>query len=140
MLRQTVALQYIRVNMEQYGRLELQDKARAVLERGEVFLCKDPMTKSMASGSSRGRSGRANKAAHAALDPADVELLSVLKGLRMEFARKLGKPAFVVFSDATLLDMVARKPDDRESMLSVSGVGPSKFERFGEAFLDALQG
>jgi ATP-dependent DNA helicase RecQ len=120
--------------MEQYGRLELLPKARDVLDQGKAFLCKDPVTQSKP----KARSGRANRVAHAALEPADVERLTQLKALRMDFARQIGKPAFVVFSDATLLDMVARRPTDKASMLEVSGVGPSKYERFGEAFLAAL--
>ena len=58
----------------------------------------------------------------------------------MDFAKQLGKPAFVVFSDATLIDMVKRKPKSRGDMLDVSGVGPSKFEKFGDAFLAELKG
>jgi ATP-dependent DNA helicase RecQ len=74
------------------------------------------------------------------LDHKDTEVLSRLKALRMDFAKQLGKPAFVVFSDATLIDMVSKKPKSREDMLDVSGVGPSKFDRFGEAFLAELAG
>ena len=58
----------------------------------------------------------------------------------MDVAKQLGKPAFVVFSDATLIDMVKRKPKSRGDMLDVSGVGPSKFEKFGDAFLAELKG
>jgi len=57
----------------------------------------------------------------------------------MEFAREIGKPAFVVFSDATLMDMVRKTPTDRSEMLEVSGVGETKFDRYGEAFLDAIR-
>ena len=122
--------------MEAYGRLELLPKARAVLEAGELFLCKDPTVK---------RSGgkkviRAADRYQSDLGSGDSELLSRLKALRMDFARELGKPAFVVFSDATLIDMVERKPKTQEEMLAVSGVGPSKFERFGEAFLSEIAG
>jgi len=58
----------------------------------------------------------------------------------MDFAKQLGKPAFVVFSDATLIDMVTKRPTNREEMLDVSGVGPSKYDRFGEAFLAEIAG
>jgi len=57
----------------------------------------------------------------------------------MEFSREIGKPAFVVFSDATLMDMVAKIPSTREEMLDVSGVGETKFDRYGEAFLDTIR-
>lgn len=136
LLRQAVALQYIHVDMENYGRLELLSKAREVLEQGEPFLCKDPAVRTKASQ----KSTRQKRIANAALAPEDTELLTRLKTLRMDFARQLGKPAFVVFSDATLLDMVSRKPRTKNDMLDVSGVGPSKFDRFGEAFLAEIAG
>jgi len=69
----------------------------------------------------------------------EQSLLAKLKSLRMEFSREIGKPAFVVFSDATLMDMVVKTPTNRDEMLDVSGVGQTKFDRYGEAFLDAIR-
>jgi len=137
LLRQAVALRYLNVNMEAYGRLEIRPKARAVLEDGEPFNCKDPAVKR----ASKTRASRSSaKMQRAELIGEETELLSRLKALRMDFAKQLGKPAFVVFSDATLIDMVSRKPKTREEMLEVSGVGPSKLERFGDAFLGEIVG
>ena len=50
-----------------------------------------------------------------------------------------GVPAFVVFSDATLKGLAAAKPTKPQEMLRVSGVGPAKLERYGEAFLSAIR-
>ena len=137
LLRQAVALRYLNVNMEAYGRLEIRPKARAVLEDGEPFNCKDPAVKR----ASKTRANRSSaKMQQAEFRGEETELLSRLKALRMDFAKQLGKPAFVVFSDATLIDMVSRKPKTREEMLEVSGVGPSKLERFGDAFLGEIVG
>jgi ATP-dependent DNA helicase RecQ len=47
-------------------------------------------------------------------------------------------PPYVVFSDATLLEMASVRPRNPEQMLSVSGVGPTKLEHYGERFLKAL--
>ena len=137
LLRQAVALRYLNVNMEAYGRLEIRAKAQAVLDGREPFNCKDPTVKRAAKTT---RSRTSTKAKTSSLDTKDAELLSRLKALRMDFAKQLGKPAFVVFSDATLIDMVSLKPSNREEMLDVNGVGPSKFERFGEAFIAELEG
>ncbi len=65
-------------------------------------------------------------------------LLAKLKELRMEIARGERVPAFVVFSDATLVDMCAKLPRSEEEMLAVSGVGKVKLERYGGRFLDLL--
>jgi len=137
LLRQAVALRYLNVNMEAYGRLELLAKGRAVLDEGEPFKCKDPTIKRVAR-STKPKSSRVK--ATSEINSKDAELLTRLKALRMDFAKQLGKPAFVVFSDASLIDMVKRKPKTREEMLDISGVGPSKLERFGEAFLAELSG
>ena len=48
-------------------------------------------------------------------------------------------PPFVIFSDATLHDMARLKPRTRPEMLAVSGVGQSKFEKYGEAFMDVTR-
>jgi ATP-dependent DNA helicase RecQ len=61
-----------------------------------------------------------------------------LRSLRKELADSRGIPAYVVFHDTTLREMAARRPSDRSQMLDVTGVGPVKFERYGDAFLQAL--
>ena len=66
-------------------------------------------------------------------------LFEKLRAVRLQFAREQKVSPFVVFSNATLLGLAASKPADRESMLRVSGVGPAKFERYGEAFLAAIR-
>lgn len=86
----------------------------------------------------RARSG--GPAAHPGRDwsEADEALFQRLRALRKEIADAGEVPAYVVFSDATLRDMVEKRPVDEGAMLEVSGVGPVKWERYGEAFLAAL--
>ena len=68
----------------------------------------------------------------------DRELFERLRKLRADIAAGAGVPPYVVFSDKTLKDMCVKKPTDKSSMLDVFGVGESKFEKYGEAFLNAL--
>ncbi|MBK6777806.1 MAG: HRDC domain-containing protein [Flavobacteriales bacterium] len=63
-----------------------------------------------------------------------------LKALRSKLAKALGKPAYIVFSDAALLDMCTRKPATMSAFLQVNGVGEYKAEQFGEAFLEEIAG
>ena len=72
------------------------------------------------------------------VEPEHADLFERLRAVRRELADSRGVPAYVVFHDSTLKEMAARRPRDREQMLAVSGVGPVKFDRYGEAFLDAL--
>jgi ATP-dependent DNA helicase RecQ len=62
-----------------------------------------------------------------------------LKALRRELADSRKVPAYVVFSDATLLAMAARKPQTEEDLATISGVGPKKRVLYGEAFLRLLR-
>ena len=66
-------------------------------------------------------------------------LLSSLKALRKQLANAREVPAYMVFSDATLMDMVSRRPTNEDEMRAVSGVGPKKWAEYGELFLDAIR-
>ncbi|MEO1584677.1 MAG: DNA helicase RecQ [Planctomycetota bacterium] len=61
-----------------------------------------------------------------------------LRALRRRLAEEMGVPPYVVFNDATLRDMVRRKPGSAGQLLEVKGVGRTKADRFGEAFLSEL--
>ena len=69
----------------------------------------------------------------------DAELFDVLKELRMELAKKAEIPAFMVFSNATLVDMAKKKPGTMGEFKRVSGVGEIKAAWYGEAFLRCIQ-
>ena len=56
----------------------------------------------------------------------------------MEIAQKKKVPAFVIFSDATLMDMCGKMPRNEEEFLDVSGVGQVKLEAYGKDFLDVI--
>lgn len=66
-------------------------------------------------------------------------LFERLRALRRELADKLNVPAYVVFSDRTLLEMAEARPRDEADLLGVSGVGEHKLARYGKAFLDAIR-
>ncbi len=70
----------------------------------------------------------------------ESELFERLKALRRRLADERSVPAYVVFSDATLLEMAAYKPRTLGQLAAISGVGPTKLTRYGEAFLAELSG
>jgi ATP-dependent DNA helicase RecQ len=84
------------------------------------------------------RKGRAGKRAEAPGYAVSETLFAKLKELRLEIAREDKVPAFVVFSDATLVDMCVKCPQTEREMLSVSGVGEVKMERYGRRFLQLI--
>ena len=69
----------------------------------------------------------------------DDELYTVLKNLRWKLSRQEGVPVYIIFSNASLEDMARKAPTTMEQFRAVSGVGSVKAERYGEAFLDAIQ-
>ncbi|MBY8976880.1 DNA helicase RecQ [Rhodobacteraceae bacterium NNCM2] len=73
-------------------------------------------------------------------DPADAELFDALRGLRTKLAKARGVPAYVIFTDASLHDMVERKPRTLDEMARCNGVGAKKLSSFGAAFLEVFTG
>ncbi len=69
----------------------------------------------------------------------DQKLWTVLRGLRMELARVQNVPPYVVFHDATLSEMVRRRPQTLEELGALSGIGERKLAAFGEQFLAAIR-
>lgn len=70
--------------------------------------------------------------------PVNADLLDALKALRKSIASKKSVPAYVIFTDATLIDMCKKCPETPDEMLEVSGVGRTKLEKFGKEFLEVI--
>jgi ATP-dependent DNA helicase RecQ len=85
------------------------------------------------------RRGKAAAPAPAELPTSEEETLFLaLKTLRKSLADKRKVPAYVIFSDATLLAMAAARPRTRAQFLAISGVGPKKLASYGDTFLAVL--
>lgn len=70
--------------------------------------------------------------------PVNSDLLDALKALRKSIASQKSVPAYVIFTDATLIDMCKKCPETPDEMLEVSGVGRTKLEKFGKEFLEVI--
>ena len=86
-----------------------------------------------------GASGGEDEAGEELLDY-DEELFARLRALRKRLAEAQHVPAYVVFGDATLLEMAARRPTNDEQLLEITGVGRHKLARYGPAFLGVIAG
>ena len=135
MIRQLVASGFLAIDIQGFGGLRLADKGMALL-KGEAEFRFRPDTVAKP-----GRRPRRKERAEAeALAPEAVELLQELKKLRLDLAHERAVPAYVIFSDKTLIDMAARRPGTREAFAEVSGVGSAKLEQFADIFLEAIAG
>jgi ATP-dependent DNA helicase RecQ len=68
----------------------------------------------------------------------DLVLFTELSQLRQKYAQNMRVPAFVIFGDRSLIEMARVYPTNREEMLKINGVGPIKWERYGQAFLNVI--
>ncbi|MES9835135.1 MAG: DNA helicase RecQ [Candidatus Thiodiazotropha sp.] len=129
--RQLIAHGLLSVDLEGYGGLHLTQASRPVL-RGETPLM---LRKTRKMKPKR----RAKQIDAAEVGDADHALWQALRALRLELAQAQGVPAYVVFHDATLMEMAERRPRDRQQLAMISGVGDHKLARYGDAFLRVLR-
>ncbi|GGN77244.1 DNA helicase RecQ [Nocardia rhizosphaerihabitans] len=131
-VRQLLAGGLLAVHGE-YGVLALTDASNEVLFEGR----KVPMRREPERAA---RPARAAKSAKATVDlPAtDLPLFERLRAWRAATAKEQGVPAYVVFHDATLREIAARKPGSLAELGTVGGVGENKLARYGEGVLAAL--
>jgi len=136
--RQLIARGLLAVDVDGHGSVVLTEASRPVL-RGEQPLHFRHLSKATAKGASgKSRSGKRSKAPIAISD-SDQPLWEALRALRKQLSELASVPAYVVFSDSTLADMIAIKPRDASEMASVSGVGSHKLEQYGEQFLEVIK-
>jgi ATP-dependent DNA helicase RecQ len=69
----------------------------------------------------------------------DAQLLSKLKALRSQLARDAHVPAYVVFSDASLIDMCAKRPQTETAFMTISGVGKAKLQKYAQPFMQIIR-
>ncbi|AID33119.1 ATP-dependent DNA helicase RecQ [Mesorhizobium sp. USDA 4775] len=130
LIRQLVAGGFLEPDPSGHGGLAIAEKGHA-LGRGEIpFHYRVEM---------RSRALRKMRAAEGSgAEGVDASLLATLKSLRLRLAKERQVPAYVVFSDRTLIDMAERRPRDLDAFAEVNGVGGAKLKEFGEIFLKAI--
>ena len=129
--RQLIAQGYLDVDVEGYGALKLTEKCRPLL-RGEVSVELRKLHKAEKS------TVKSERKKHT-LRSVDETLFDALRTLRLEFSAQQGVPPYVIFHDATLLDMARTRPASLEQMRAISGVGEQKLTRYGQRFLEEIR-
>lgn len=128
-MRQLIVQGYLFANDEQYGAIQLAEKARDLLKGNiKLFLRED-----IASEKPIKKARQTVK-----VDAADQDLWEALKACRKTLSDDLGVPPFHIFHDATLMEMMQFRPSSSAELLSINGVGQVKLEKFGEDFLAVL--
>jgi ATP-dependent DNA helicase RecQ len=136
--RQLYAAGIINFDMSSYGRWTVTDRGRLVLRGQETV---ELRREAMSPAAKRGSTGTTRKSAAPAreLNAADRALFDALKAERLRIAKQESVPAYVVLADRSLFDMVHLKPDMRDQMMMVHGVGQAKLEKYGDIFLQVIR-
>ena len=149
LIRQMVSAGLLEVDVAGYSALQVTDKGEA-LTRGQGTFRYRPEEKrtrtkrrgakgAVDSLATRSSAREKTDAAAAALSNRDGDLLHRLKELRLELAKERNAPAYVIFSDKTLIELAATRPANREEFAVVKGVGRAKLDAFAEPFLEAIR-
>jgi ATP-dependent DNA helicase RecQ len=122
-IRELIARGYIHQTQDEYPVVKLTQKSVAVLNGQERIELVKSIKKQFAAITEQ---------------PHDEELFNLLKERRAEFAREENLPAYLIFSDATLLELATYLPQNIEEIRKISGFGEAKTKRYGEQFLPII--
>jgi len=142
--RQLVAMGLLAVDMEGFGGLSLTETSRPVLKGERSIILrqeKDPPKKSRQTRTNSHAAGGGKLAAKKSsieISVLEEPLWQALRSARMVIAKDQGVPPYVIFHDATLLEILRTKPTTIDEMANVSGVGAAKLQRYGTAFIKVI--
>ncbi|TID24745.1 ATP-dependent DNA helicase RecQ [Avibacterium paragallinarum] len=130
-IRQLIHLGLVQQVMNQFHSvLQLTENARPILRGEQPLQLATPRVSSIITAQSTQKSAVQNY---------DKDLFARLRFLRKQIADKENIPPYIVFNDATLQEMAQYQPTSKREMLQINGVGATKLERFGQAFLHIIQ-
>lgn len=133
--RQLVAAGLLSIGIDSKGGFRLSPKCRPVLKGEQVFkLRQDPISVPRKKSDSP-----KYKRADLPPDADSGDLWEKLRSLRRELASQQSIPAFIIFHDSTLREMVQLLPQTLEEMRQISGIGERKLELYGEQFLSLIR-
>ena len=128
--RQMMGHDLIRPNPERHGALTMTDAALPILrDQQKITLRRDSVA----------RPDR-RPAVKMLVNEEDAPLLSALKAKRRALAEAASVPAYVIFTDRTLIEMAETRPNSLDGMARIAGVGAKKLERYGTEFLEVIIG
>ena len=135
--RQLVAGGFLAPDDEGFGTLRLVDASRPVL-RGEVEVRMRHVADKVERRAKKKTVRSERKTQALEIAPHESRLWESLRNTRARLAKEQGVPAYRIFADATLLQMLREQPQSLSELATISGVGEMKLARYGEEFLGTL--
>ncbi len=131
--------EYLSVTNDEYAVVKLTETSGEIAGGSQRVMMKMAKEQERQAKDSGGKKTKRGGLAGVSLSEEEEGLFGKLRALRTEIARGEGVPPYIVFSDKTLVSMCVIKPRTKTQMLSVSGVGQFKFEKYGERFLGCVR-
>jgi len=128
--RQLISRNLLAVDIEGHGSLRLTEHCRVILRGEQTLLLRKE--------SKRAKTSRKGRKPYNTEKTSNNVLWEALRACRKKLAEENDVPPFVIFHDATLMEMMERQPINREQLLHVNGVGESKLEKHADAFLQVI--
>ena len=128
LFRQLIARNLLNVDIQGHGSLLLTENCRAVLKGQESLHLRKQILQS-----------KTKKRKPQNKQISNNDLWEQLRATRKRLSEELGVPPFVIFHDATLIDMMDRMPQNHDQFAKISGVGASKLENYADEFLAVLR-
>lgn len=122
--------EYLRLTADEFPVVTLSDRSNEIIEDLKPLSMKLPKEINAVSPSRKKSSDV----------PANSGLFDLLKNLRTKLATASHVPAYIIFTDASLKDMVKKLPGTIEEFLEISGVGAAKAKKYGEVFTELIRG
>jgi ATP-dependent DNA helicase RecQ len=133
LIRQLVVRGLLDVDVDGYGGLKLTDQCRPVLRGEQTLLLRRDLA-----ANSRGGKGAKSARRSAPVAAEHEQLWSDLRDCRKRLATDFNVPPYVIFHDATLQEMIERRPMSRMDLLTITGVGQSKLDKYGAEFIEVI--
>ena len=130
---------YLGVTNDGYAIVRLTGKYGDVLHEGAAVSMKMAREQEHPARMKSEKKGKKGRVPGVSLSETDEGLFEKLRALRTEIAKEENVPPYIVFSDKTLVSMCMVKPRTKAEMLTVSGVGEFKFDKYGGRFLDCVK-
>ena len=127
--RQLIARNLLSVDLEGFGALRLMESCRPVLRGEQILMLRKETFKK-----SRGK----KSASRNFVNNEDRDLWDKLRDCRRTLAEEQGVPPYVIFHDATLMEMLEHRPTNNQQFAQLSGVGAHKLELYADAFMDVI--
>ena len=132
-IRQLVVRGFLRVDLEGYSALQLTDLCRPVLKGEQLLHLRKDEIKAPAT-----KKGSAKSYKKTQIPPEDQELWDELRECRKYLAEEHNVPPYLIFHDATLKEMLDIMPMSGSELLTITGVGDSKLEKYGADFIEII--